>query len=97
MNPSSYYQACSLVVAALFQFFDGAQVIGSAALRGLHDVKLPAAITFVAYWVVAMPGGYLLGVRGPFGAVGIWIALAAGLAWAAIFLTWRFVRLTRAH
>ena len=84
-----------LVVAALFQFFDGAQVIGSAALRGLHDVKVPAAITFVAYWVVAIPGGYLLGVRGPFGAVGIWAALAAGLGCAAIFLTWRFARLTR--
>lgn len=84
-----------LVVAALFQFFDGAQVIGSALLRGLTDVKLPAIITFVAYWLVAIPGGYLLGVRGSFGAVGIWSALAAGLALAAVFLGWRFARLTR--
>ncbi len=84
-----------LVVAALFQFFDGAQVIGSALLRGLTDVKLPAIITFVAYWLVAIPGGYLLGVHGPFGAVGIWASLAAGLGFAAVFLGWRFVRLTR--
>ena len=84
-----------LVVAALFQFFDGGQVIGAAALRGITDVKLPAVITFVAYWVVAIPGGYLLGVRGNFGAVGIWAALAAGLAFAAVALVLRFLHLTR--
>ncbi len=84
-----------LVVAALFQFFDGSQVIGAAILRGLSDVKLPAAITFVAYWVIAIPGGYLLGARGPFGALGIWAALAAGLAFAALFLGLRFTRMTR--
>lgn len=84
-----------LVVAALFQIFDGGQVIGAAILRGLHDVKLPAIITFLAYWVIAIPGGYLLGARGGFGAVGVWTALAAGLAFAAIFLGLRFSRLTR--
>ena len=86
-----------LVVAALFQVADGAQVIGAALLRGLTDVKLPAVITFVAYWLVAIPGGYLFGVHGKFGAVGIWMALAAGLGVAAVFLAWRFARLTRSH
>eukprot|EP01031_Cornospumella_fuschlensis_P051831 gene51831-63379_t len=84
-----------LVVAALFQVADGAQVIGAALLRGLTDVKLPAVITFVAYWLVAIPGGYVFGVHGKFGAVGIWMALAAGLGVAAVFLAWRFARLTR--
>jgi MATE family multidrug resistance protein len=84
-----------LVVTALFQLFDGGQVIGAAILRGLSDVKIPAIITFVAYWVIAIPGGYLLGVKGSFGALGIWGALAAGLAFAAIFLAWRFTRMTR--
>jgi MATE family multidrug resistance protein len=84
-----------LVITALFQFFDGGQVIGAAILRGLSDVKVPAVLTFVAYWVVAIPGGYLLGVRGGFGPFGIWWALAAGLAFAAVFLGVRFTRLTR--
>jgi MATE family multidrug resistance protein len=52
-------------------------------------------ITFVAYWLVALPGGYFLGVRGGFGAVGVWFALAAGLAFAGIFLAARFVFLSR--
>ena len=82
-------------IAAVFQIFDGGQVIHSCALRGLTDVKVPAAITFVAYWVIALPLAYLLGVRGGFGAAGIWSGLAAGLAFAAIVLGARFMRLTR--
>ncbi len=52
-----------LAVGALFQIVDGAQVIGAASLRAINDVKVPTLITFGAYWVVALPLGYALGVR----------------------------------
>ncbi len=84
-----------LVVAAIFQLFDGAQVIGAGALRGLADVRVPAVITFIAYWLLAIPGGYVLGLHTRLGAVGVWIGLACGLAIAAALLAWRFRRLTR--
>jgi len=84
-----------LVVAAIFQIFDGGQVIGAGALRGLADVRVPTAITFVAYWVIALPFAYVFGVRGDAGAIGIWAALAAGLAAAALLLGWRFYHKTR--
>jgi MATE family multidrug resistance protein len=84
-----------LFVAAVFQVFDGAQVVNSAALRGLTDVRVPAAITFVSYWLIALPIGYMLGIRGGFGPKGIWMGLAAGLAAAAVLLGARFIRLTR--
>lgn len=84
-----------LMVAALFQLVDGAQVIGAACLRGITDVRVPAFITFAAYWVIALPVGYILGIRGDYGAVGIWSGIAIGLALAAIFLSWRFAKLTR--
>lgn len=83
-----------LVVAAVFQMFDGAQVIGAAALRGLTDVKVPTVITFIAYWVIALPGGYLLAFRTPLGPLGVWGGLALGLAFAAVLLAWRFHRKT---
>ncbi len=86
-----------LAVAALFAVVDGLQVIAAACLRGITDVKVPAAITFVAYWLVALPLGYALGVRGSLGAVGMWIGIASGLALAAVALTTRFARLTRSH
>lgn len=87
--------AVLLAVAAVFQVFDGSQVINSASLRSLTDVKVPALITFVAYWMISLPLGYLLGIRGSFGPAGIWWGLAAGLAFAAVFLGLRFLRMTR--
>lgn len=83
-----------LLIAAFFQLVDGVQVIAAAVLRGISDVKIPAVITLVAYWGVALPLGYALGIRGPFGARGMWIGIASGLASAAILLAVRFARLT---
>ncbi|MBM3855625.1 MAG: MATE family efflux transporter, partial [Verrucomicrobia bacterium] len=84
-----------LIVAAVFQLADGVQVIAAAVLRGITDVKVPAAITLVAYWGIALPLGYALGIAGPWGAAGVWTGIAGGLAFAAMFLTVRFARLTR--
>ncbi|HYP15984.1 MAG TPA: MATE family efflux transporter, partial [Opitutus sp.] len=79
-----------LIVAGLFQFFDAGQVVGAALLRALKDVKIPALVTLVAYWAVAIGGGYVLGFRLGLGSMGIWSALAGGLALAAVLLAWRF-------
>jgi multidrug resistance protein, MATE family len=84
-----------LLVAAFFQLFDGGQVISVGALRGLHDVRVPTVITFVAYWVVSLPLGYVLAFHTPLGPVGIWVGLASGLACAAVLLARRFHRLTK--
>lgn len=84
-----------LVVAALFQLFDGTQVVAAGALRGLTDVKVPTVITFIAYWVVSLPVAYGLAFHTRLGPVGIWAGLAVGLACAAGLLGWRFHRLTR--
>jgi len=83
-----------LVVAAIFQLFDGVQVVGAGLLRGLADVRVPTLITGTAYWLIALPGGYLLGRHTSWGAYGIWGALAVGLAVAAGCLLSRFVLLT---
>lgn len=83
-----------LVVAAVFQLFDGTQVVAAALLRGLADMKVPTAITFVAYWVMMLPLAYVWGVRGH-NPAGVWGALAVGLASAAVLLAWRFLWRTR--
>lgn len=86
-----------LAVAALFQFFDGGQVISVGALRGLHDVRVPTGITFIAYWVLSLPLGYWLAFHTPLGPIGVWTGLAAGLSCAALSLGWRFHRLTHSR
>lgn len=79
-----------LIVAAVFQIADGVQVTAISALRGLGDVRAPAVIAVIAYWVLALPIGSLLAFRAQLGAVGMWVGLATGLGAAAVGLAWRF-------
>jgi MATE family multidrug resistance protein len=73
-----------LVVGGLFQFFDGAQVIGVGGLRGLHETRFPAFYSFVFYWLVALPLAWVFGFGFGFGPVGIWVGLALGLGLASL-------------
>ena len=84
-----------LLVAAVFQLSDSAQVIILGALRGLQDVKIPTIITFVAYWLIGFPVSYYLGKEEVMGSIGIWIGLVSGLTAAAILLYIRFNYLTK--
>ncbi len=79
-----------LVIAAFFQLSDGLQVVGLGALRGMEDVRIPTWITFFAYWIMALPLGYLLGFTFGMGISGIWWGLLTGLSIAAILLAARF-------
>ena len=83
-----------LVVAAVFQLFDGTQVTASGALRGLADVRWPTAITFAGYWLLALPAAWIAGFKLHFGPVGVWAGLALGLAACALLLLQRFLRKT---
>jgi MATE family multidrug resistance protein len=84
-----------LIFAALFQLFDGTQVVGLGVLRGMSDVNIPTFITFVAYWVVGMPVAYWLGISLGMGPNGIWIGLTLGLLVSAILLYLRFNKLSK--
>jgi MATE family multidrug resistance protein len=82
-----------LSFAAVFQLFDCVQATANGALRGLKDTKYPMLITVTAYWLVGMPVGVWLAFRTTIGPSGIWIGFIAGLAAAAVGLTWRFLRI----
>ena len=92
--PTAALAAQLLVVAGVFQIFDGAQVAGMGALRGLTDVRGPTVIVFVSYWLVALPTSYGLGIAGHGGARAIWWGLALGLAVASVGLMTRFLNRT---
>lgn len=79
-----------IIIAAFFQLFDGTQVVGLGVLRGLGDVKLPTAITLIAYWVLGLPIAWLLGFTLNYGVQGIWWGLSIGLMVASVLLFFRF-------
>ena len=84
-----------MIIAALFQLSDGIQVVALGSLRGIQDVKIPSIITFIAYWLIAIPLGYVLCVPLKMGAFGMWIALGLGLTVSAILLVYRFLSLSQ--
>ncbi len=84
-----------LIIAGFFQLFDGTQVVGLGVLRGIGDVNIPTLITFVAYWVIGIPLGYVLGITLGMGVNGIWYGLTFGLLTASILLFLRFQNKTR--
>ncbi len=84
-----------LLIAALFQLSDGIQAICLGLLRGIKDVKRPTLITFISYWCIGIPMAYLLGFHTSLGVEGVWYGLLAGLTFSAVFLMWRFNRLSR--
>lgn len=85
--------AALLLVAALFQLFDGLQVVSVSALRGVDDVAVPAWMAAFAYWGLAMPLGWYWGLKLGWGASGVWLAMAVGLAVVALLLGRRAWRL----
>ncbi len=80
-----------LVLAGVFQIFDGIQVVSSGALRGFADTRIPLLIGIAAYWGIALPvswtAAFALGMGGP----GVWTGFVVGLgsAAAAMFLRLR--------
>ena len=80
-----------LMMAALFQLADAAQVIFLGLLRGLQDTRVPMIMAAVSYWGVGMPAAWLLAFPLGLAGVGVWLGLTLGLAVAALLLGMRFV------
>lgn len=85
-----------LLLAAIFQLSDAAQVTLACALRGYKVTRVPMMIHILAFYGVALPVGCALGLAPdwmpwhpakPMEATGFWIGLVLGLTVAAFFLS----------
>ena len=79
-----------LIVAAVFQVFDGLQVSMLGALRGMADVKIPMFLAFLSYLIIGVPTSYILTFILNAGPQGIWFGFLVGLGSAGIFFYFRF-------
>ncbi len=77
-----------LMVAALFQLFDGLYMAGAGALRGLKDVNAVMWISVLSYWAIGFPVAWIMGMN--WGPTGLWYGMVVGIGLTAILLGWRF-------
>lgn len=75
-----------LFVAAVFQLFDGVQVVATGALRGLGETRLPMLWNLAGHWFIGLPLGYTLCFVVGIGVIGLWWGLSIGLIVCGIAL-----------
>ena len=80
-----------LAVAAVFQLFDGCQIIAAGALRGAGDTRTPMLCNLLFYWFLGLPLGYALCFGAKWGAIGLWIGLCVALVLigSILIVAWR--------
>jgi MATE family multidrug resistance protein len=84
-----------LSVAALFQLFDGLQVVTIGVLRGLGDTRTPMVAALIGYWVLALPAGWALAFPGGLGVRGLWFGMLVGLFTVGVSLLGVWLRRLR--
>ncbi|AFY94703.1 MATE family efflux transporter [Chamaesiphon minutus] len=87
-----------MTIAAISQILDGPQKIIMGALYGLQDTRIPAILSFVAFWGIGLTIGYWLGFHTSLGGSGLWLGQSIGIAISAVMFFWRFHHLvSRKH
>jgi MATE family multidrug resistance protein len=92
-NPSVIATGVSLLfVAALFQLFDGLQVVATGVMRGTGDTRTPMICNLVGHWMVGLPIGYFLCFAWNWDIIGLWTGLSAGLIAVGVVLVYLWAR-----
>lgn len=83
--------AALLLVGAVFQLFDGLQVVTTGVLRGAGNTRTPMFANLLGYWIIGMPLGTVLCFKFGLGAVGFWSGLCVALILigSLLLLVWR--------
>jgi MATE family multidrug resistance protein len=84
-----------LMVAAIFQLFDGLQVVATGALRGAGNTRTPMLANLFGYWMIGMPLGAVMCFKLGWGAVGYWSGLCLALVLIGTGLLRVWYRLVR--
>ncbi len=82
--------ATILIFAAIFQAFDGLDIITHGALRGAGDTVFPATIAIIMSWLVFLPLAYVLTQVIDWGVAGAWLAATINVTIISIILFARF-------
>jgi MATE family multidrug resistance protein len=75
-----------LFLAAVFQLFDGLQVVTTGILRGAGETKIPLKVNVLAHWGLGLPLAVVLAFPAGWGVVGLWTGLSTGIFAAGLAL-----------
>ena len=84
--------ASLLSLAAVFQLFDGIQVVATGILRGTGDTRTPMVCNFIGHWLIGLPVSYVFCFQMGWGVFGLWIGLSLGLILVGAVLLWVWSR-----
>ena len=87
--------AVLMVILVFYQFGDSLQIIFANALRGVADVTSMAVISFIGYFVSALPVSYICGFVLDWGIEGIWVGYPVGLTLTGGMMCWLFYHFLR--
>ena len=97
--------ATQLIAANLFLFaavlgaIDCLQIAASGALRGYKDTRVPLLMQVTAFWVIAFPISYTLGLTElwgePLGVYGFWVGMLVAVTIASVLLMSRWNLLSK--
>lgn len=76
----------------VYQIGDGLQCAYGNAMRGLSYVKPLVPTAFIAYFMISLPIGYVLGIHFHWGVTGIWWAFPFGLTIAGLLYRYYFYK-----
>ncbi len=80
-----------LILAGLFQIFDGIQVSLGGIFKGIKRTNVVMLGVFTAYWLIGLPLGILLGFIYHLNLYGFWIGLTIAILLLAISLLITFI------
>ncbi len=79
--------ASLMLYTALYQVPDCIQMLSMAGMRGYNDTRAIMYISFLSYWVISLPLGYILALTNllcqAMGVTGFWVAIILGLGVAS--------------
>jgi MATE family multidrug resistance protein len=84
-----------LLLAAVFQLFDGIQGVITGTLRGIGDTRTPMVVNLAAHWLLGLPISYTLCFLLGWGVYGLWVGLSLGLIIVGVILLWAWTHKIR--
>lgn len=71
-------------LVAIYQVFDGIQIAFGGVFKGLKKTNVVMINTFIAYWLIGIPLGYVLATTYGMQLYGYWVGIAVALIYLGI-------------